>query len=327
MPRVLLAEASAPQTAAWRRFLEGWLELKATTTLDEAVQATRAQAPDLVVACVSGALDGEVLCAQVKKVAPRQAVVLVYPAEEAQPWGRAQTAGADGYLSLPLKKSAVVGTLQLVLQGRALKEKVALLEADLARVRGQAKVPVPASVVKAPWTPTSLNQFDEAFFKKYLLLEVKRSKRYQYPSALMVVAIDHLDRHTERSAEPAVLREAARSDIMGILGEMLRDIDVALPFGEDRVLVFLPHTPRQGALIVADRMVERMRNLKSLPECTVSVGLASYEPRAGEAGKVSFGGLVRDATTALKVAQTAGGDRLEAGAAPPRPKKDRISLG
>ena len=80
--------------------------------------------------------------------------------------------------------------------------------------------------------------------------------------------------------------------------------------------------------MVAGRVVERLSKLDSFQNGTVSVGVASFDPAVNPKEQVSFGGLVREATEALKEAQKAGGNRFHAPEPPAPPKKkNRISMG
>jgi PleD family two-component response regulator len=169
-----------------------------------------------------------------------------------------------------------------------------------------------------------------------MLLEVKRSKRYQYPVALLLVGLDHLVEHLAADANPELQRAAIRAEALKAVGALVRDIDIAMAFAEDKYLVFLPHTPRAGALAVTKRLLERLKGLSSFSGGTASVGLSSFDPRlekSEEGQQVSFGKLVREASELLKKAQLEGGDRVEATPAlaepeaPPKPKKNRISMG
>ncbi|MCP3140443.1 diguanylate cyclase [Pyxidicoccus xibeiensis] len=156
---------------------------------------------------------------------------------------------------------------------------------------------------------------DFEFLKRLMLMEVKRSRRYRYPIAVLLV---ELDGFAERSASlsPAG-RTALLAEALGVLVAGVRDIDVAVPFAESRFVVFLPHTPKSGALVVAERLRERMKAARTLPDVSVSVGVAVSEPPSGKAPpsasqpQVSFGGLLKEAGEALRRAQAAGGNRVE----------------
>ncbi len=322
LPRILIAEPSAPIANALRKFLDGWAEVQVVGYVDEAVQSVRVRPPDVLIAAVSVNFDGEVLVPLVRKQAPETAIILAYPVGEVERAPeRARDAGADGFLVGPLKKHQVLGVVQAVARLNVLAAQLRGLQSQFEALKNAAP-----KVVKARPSPVGLNAPDEAFFKKYMLLEVKRSKRYQYPVALMLVALDKLSENLGESA-PEFQRAAIRSEALESLSVLLRDIDVAMPFGEDKYLIFLPHTPLKGTTIVAGRVVERLGKLDSFPNGSVSVGVASFDPQAKSTEQVSFGGLVREASEALKRAQAAGGNRFDAPELPAPPKKNRISMG
>lgn len=321
LPRVLVAEPSAPICNAVRKFLEGRAEVQGVHFVDEAVQLVRARAPDVVIASASGTFDGEVLVMQLRKLMPELCLVLVYPPDELKAFERATAANADCFLTGPLKKPAVLNAVRTVLKLRELRGKVIELAAELERVKAQPVAPK----TKSP----GVNTADEAFFKKYMLLEVKRSKRYAYPVALLLIGLDRLDAYLSNDQSPEFQRAAIRSEVLTAISQHIRDIDVAMPFAEDKYLVFLPHTPASGAQVVATRIVQRLSTISSFEKGTASVGLAAFDPKSDPKASVSFGGLVREASLALKAAQAAGGNRVESPVlkAPAKPKKNRISMG
>ncbi len=157
---------------------------------------------------------------------------------------------------------------------------------------------------------------DFEFLKRLMLMEVKRSRRYRYPIAVLLV---DLDRFTEKAASLApAARKLALAEALGLLVSGVRDIDVAVPFADSRFVVFLPHTPRSGALVVGQRLRELIKSLKAFDGASASVGVAVSEPPpgrgpvAGALAQVSFGSLLKEAGEALRRAQAAGGDWVEA---------------
>ncbi|WP_426753862.1 diguanylate cyclase [Myxococcus sp. Y35] len=157
---------------------------------------------------------------------------------------------------------------------------------------------------------------DFEFLKRLMLMEVKRSRRYRYPIAVLLVDID---RFAEKAAAlPPAARKLALAEALGLLVSGVRDIDVAVPFADSRFVVFLPHTPRSGALVVGQRLRELIKSLKAFEGASASVGVAVSEPTAGRGpvtgafAQVSFGSLLKEAGEALRRAQAAGGDWVEA---------------
>jgi PleD family two-component response regulator len=326
LPRILVAEPSLPIANALRKFLDGWADVQVVTFFDEAMQVVRARPPDVLIAAVSHTFDGEILAPQVRKQAPQTAIILAYPpAEVERAPERARAAGVEGFMVGPLKQHHVLAMVQAVTRLNGLAAQLSGLQAKFAELKRAAPK---AAALKVKLSPVGVNAPDEAFFKKYMLLEVKRSKRYQYPVAVLLVSLDKLG-ESLGDAAPEFQRAAIRSEAIESLSVLLRDIDVAMPFAEDKYLLFLPHTPLKGCTVVAGRVVERLSKLDSFQNGTVSVGVASFDPSVNPKEQVSFGGLVREATEALKKAQAAGGNRFHAPALPepPKKKKDRISMG
>ena len=326
LPRILVAEPSLPIANALRKFLDGWADVQVVTFVDEAVQTVRSRAPDVLIAAVSHTFDGELLAPQVRKQSPHTAIILAYPPSEVERAPeRARAAGVEGFMVGPLKKHHVLAMVQAVTRLNGLAAQVRGLQAKFAELKTTS---VSKSSLKVKLSPVGVNAPDEAFFKKYMLLEVKRSKRYQYPVAVLLVSLDKLGESLGESA-PEFQRAAIRSEAIEGLSVLLRDIDVAMPFADDKYLLFLPHTPLKGCTVVAGRVVERLSKLDSFQNGTVSVGVASFDPTVNPKEQVSFGGLVREATEALKKAQAEGGNRFHAPALPepPKKKKDRISMG
>lgn len=314
----LIVEPSAVVLGALRKAAEAaGLEVKGAQTAEEALTALEQSPPTLLIATQLG-VDGEAICREARKRLPECPVVLVYPPDETSPDARAAQAGADACLMGPLKHGTVVSCLRSMLRIRDLKEKVEKLERDL---RDKVSGPVLSGT-----RGTGNSDFD--FFKKTLLMEVKRSRRYRYPVAFLLVGVDQF-REAASSRDASELR-TLMAGALTVISEAIRDIDLAVPFTDGRFLAFLPHTHREGSAVVAGRLVERLQ--KRLDGLTVSVGIASYEPSKAardpgrNAPQISFGSLMKEATEALGKAQMAGGNRVEFGT-DAKPRRSRISMG
>ncbi|MBL8953547.1 MAG: response regulator [Myxococcaceae bacterium] len=314
-PRALVAEPSVPISNAVKRFLEpSGYEVQVVHFIDEAVLQVRKVDPAVVFTSVSGTFDGEALCGKLKKLKPHLPVVLTYPPEEELMIERATRAGADAWLMSPLKKSQVVSMAQAMVRQHGLELRVEHLEAEVAKARTQAAA------------QSGTNTHDLNFFKKFLGMEVKRSRRYQYPLAFLMVALDQLEVRLLKLPSPENAKAAIRAEALGLTSGLLRDIDLCVPFTDDRLLVFLPHTPREGALTVASRLVARLSSLQTFEGGTASVGLATYDPKVAPKATVGFGSLMREASLNLRLAQEGGGDRVEASPAVSAPRRDRVSI-
>lgn len=302
MAFIVVAEPSGSIAVALRRFLENaHHEVSVATSVPEALERVREMAPALVLASVTENFDGEGLCKQVKEEAPSIPVLLLYLPEEEQPEARSAAAGAEACLVGPLKRATVVSCVSLLMQLAHAREAVAVARTELQLMQHQgSRRDVTGSVA------------DLEFLKRLLFMEVKRSRRYRYPISYILL---EPDRYAERLAPlPPAQRTPALAEVLRKLSESLRDIDVAVPFAEGRFIVFLPYTPYEGALVVAERLRQRVKEVQAVQGLTASMGLSVFEPspQKGHA-QVSFGSLMKDAGDALRRAQASGGDRVEGG--------------
>jgi diguanylate cyclase (GGDEF)-like protein len=146
------------------------------------------------------------------------------------------------------------------------------------------------------------------FFKRLLVLEIKRAKRYGYSIAVCLVAPDPFERP---EPGPAVVKKLVQKAATAITS-CIRDIDIPVDYAEDRMLLFLPFTDAKGAKEVGERVGKEVakqahtRDGDRLVRMTVSVGVSALK----EGKEISFARLMKDANAALKAAQLKGGRRV-----------------
>lgn len=329
--RILVVEPSAPVVSALSKHLAaGNHEVDAV----DRAQALARFRPDAHRVVLLGHELSE-LIASIKARSPLTPVVLLFGPEHDDAFERTQKAGADSLLIGPLKKAAVLSVVACMLRQRDLLQERApgagqgeertepgrplLDDSATQKVRVQRNTDlVPALSATPPLAGREGYDFD--FFKKLLLMEIKRSKRYRYPISLALVELD--------ASTTAGMEARDRARLMGelllVASRAVRDIDLPLLFGDEKFLVFLPHTPGAGALHVARRLCEHIRHHAGVRKVTASAGVASYEGEKD--ASVSFGTLTKAAGEALKRAQAAGGDRAERSGGGSE-KRGRVSLG
>jgi diguanylate cyclase (GGDEF)-like protein len=209
----------------------------------------------------------------------------------ARPSAIAHSIGADAWVVRPYKKETMSIALYAAANAKLLRDRAVRAELALADVSG------------VPRRDSTSGMLHIDLFKTLLPLEIRRARRHGYPIAICVVSLDPLPKAREVTAEMAT---ACEPFIRGAV----RDVDLAVRYGDGRFLVFLPHTDLQGAVAVGKRIVGEIRNCRLRAGgvelmLTASVGIAT--PRAGR--PPSFARLIRDAHAAVKAAQLKGGDR------------------
>jgi diguanylate cyclase (GGDEF)-like protein len=287
--RILVVEESRPVLAALRRGAQA-----AGFRADASSMASAPEKHDPerhAAAIVRAGPRAAALVATLRRADPTLAVLALYEDEEqAEARGGAEALGADGVLVGPLTSAAIASACALAARVREQARRIAALEA----------VPAATAAVRG----------ELEFLKRLLFLEVRRSRRYRYPIGLALVALDFWPVAAARMGKRA--RTRLLGEVLGVFSAAIRNIDVAVPFAEDRFVVLMPHTRAEGALEVSRRLCARIREREGTPRVTASAGVAAHH---GE-GPVSFSALVKRARDALSRAQAAGGDRAEG--EPPR---------
>jgi len=256
--------------------------------------------PDVVIVGVPG---GEAIIEVVKQMAGERPVVIAAvagPATTARARAEELEAdlvtlrphGTDGMTSVLMSASQVSCERSRV---RALQGNEEILRERLQRY-GQADV------------STGFQHFD--FFKRILIMELKRAKRYGYSLAACLIGMDPW---APGEPEPSPSASSKlRTKVAAAITSVVRDIDVPVDYAEDRILVFLPYTDIKGAERVGNRLAKAVRSHGTVKDggrrfkLTVSVGIAAVP----EGKPISFAKLMRDANAAVRAAQLKGGDRV-----------------
>ena len=123
--------------------------------------------------------------------------------------------------------------------------------------------------------------YNHAYFLQALRQEFLRSKRHGLRAALLFLDLDDFKRVNDLRGHvegDRVLMKAA-----AIVRDSVREIDVAARYGGEEFAVLLPDTSRLGALVVAERIRQRVeaRFSRGRVAVTISGGMAIYPDDAG----------------------------------------------
>ncbi|MBK9034743.1 MAG: hypothetical protein IPL61_26340 [Myxococcales bacterium] len=132
------------------------------------------------------------------------------------------------------------------------------------------------------------------FFQRALELELKRARRYGYALSVCMVRLP-----PPAHADPTAAAEL-RAQAAAALSAAVRDIDLPVEIGGDRVLILLPYTDAIGAALVARRVVAAIAVVQRGKERAAAVaGVAGVLGGAA----LSLATLMRAAAAALREAE------------------------
>lgn len=120
------------------------------------------------------------------------------------------------------------------------------------------------------------------YFKRRLPQEFSRAHRYDSPLSLLMFDLDFFKNINDSSNH--LVGSHVLSEVGKILKETIRTHDIGARFGGDEYVAMLTQTGREGALIVAKRILEKISTsvftLEGVEaQVTASIGVASYVPR------------------------------------------------
>lgn len=148
-------------------------------------------------------------------------------------------------------------------------------------------------------------------FLRKLEYEVRRAKRYKRPLSLMILSVDNisqLQRQYGQMIVDEVMRAASR-----IVESCVRDVDITGICENARIGIIFPETYSSRAMIVAERIRERIKQEPINSEMrhlrvTTSIGVVSFPTHARD--EID---LMLRAVEFLNKAESEGGDRVHNG--------------
>ena len=161
-----------------------------------------------------------------------------------------------------------------------------------------------AELQRSATTDPLTGVYNTRFFHEVLNREAARSKRHRTTLSLLMIDVDSFKAVNDTYGH--IVGDKLLVQIGQILNECVRATDLVFRCGGDEFGVILPGTSSEGALHVAEKILERMQSgevLKSLGyagPASVSIGIAEY--RHGSPSE----NLVADADHALYDSKRAG---------------------
>ena len=168
--------------------------------------------------------------------------------------------------------------------------------------------PMPA-FPSAEFRGTAQGLFSAEQVQRLMRIEFERAQRYGHPLVLLVLAVDRLVQLQDLYG--VEVREQLQDELRRLVRAATRSSDLLGCTVDERLLVLVPHTPAEGAAVLARRILQGARRLRVDGDgrpvrVSLSIG-GAYNTRKQR--DLAFDTLVEVAQGGLAVAQQAGGDR------------------
>ncbi|MDD5044438.1 MAG: GGDEF domain-containing protein [Candidatus Omnitrophica bacterium] len=112
-----------------------------------------------------------------------------------------------------------------------------------------------------------------------LIEEVDRSNRFKLEFCVLMADIDHFKKYNDQYGH--LVGDAVLKEVVGIIKENLRHIDLVSRYGGEEFLMLLPETSKENGTLVAERIRAKIEAHKIYAydetiQVTISIGVASF---------------------------------------------------
>jgi diguanylate cyclase (GGDEF)-like protein len=219
----------------------------------EGLRLARASRPDLMLLdVVMEDIDGFAVCRWLKMNAETRDIPIIMLTVRTALADRVEglNIGADDYLAKPFQDEELEARIFAALRVKAahseLRERNQQLESMLHHVESLA--------VTDPLT----GLFNRRRFADVLKREFAVTRRYKNTLSCLLIDIDHFKRINDQFGHDA--GDQVLKEIGARIASTLREVDVAARYGGEEFAILLPHTGKNEAMIVAERILCLVRD-------------------------------------------------------------------
>lgn len=150
--------------------------------------------------------------------------------------------------------------------------------------------------------------YNYGYFKEALRYEVEKSRRYKTPLSLLFLDIDGFKRINDTLGH--LKGDKIMRQVGAVLKQGIRQADLLCRYGGDEFVMLLSQTPPDQAMVLAERLRQRIAQSPINPlerglKVTVSIGVAGLEP------EMSAEALIKAADESHYRAKQAGKNRVD----------------
>lgn len=144
-------------------------------------------------------------------------------------------------------------------------------------------------------------------FRKRLIYELKRAKRYKRALSLLVVSIDRMEEMKKTFG--LMVQDEVMAAAAGIVKQAIRDVDIAARSAPDQIAVIFPETYSTRSMVVAERIRERLMSTPIADRRGLvvhgSIGVATFPTHCREAAD-----MLETVNRFIKKARDNGGNQV-----------------
>lgn len=242
-------------------------------------------------------MDGFEVCRRLKRepLTRNIQIIMVTALEDIESKIRGLEQDADDFLVKPVHKEILLTRIEALLKK---KRYVDRLNVNYEKA------------LRSAVTDSLTGLYNQMYFKKFLELEMERSRRQKHPLTLMMIDLDDFKVYNDTLGH--LTGDQILQEFSQLLRQNIRKIDLAARYGGEEFAIILTYTDVKGAMTIAERLRQTIEAYQfsyktSYPSkiLTISIGLADFH-----ADSLSAQELIERADTALYQAKRAGKNRM-----------------
>lgn len=281
--KILVVDDSATMRAALAKMLAKMGH--ETLTAESGAQAIRlyeSHPPDLVLLDVQmPGMDGFEVAERLRELRPGEWIPLIFLSsqEDDEDVERGIAAGGDDYLIKPTSNVVLNAKIRAMQRIGDMRQRLLALGNELTAANRE--------LVKLAQQDGLTGLANRRHFDATLFNELSRSKRTGDQLSVVLCDVDHFKLYNDHYGHLAG-DDCLKAVAATIQSACRRPADLAARYGGEEFVLVLPHTPTDGARLVAEAMLAAINRLAipharsgTAPYITLSAGIASFDSHKG----------------------------------------------